>query len=440
MGLIDCGTITKTKPSMMVLLLKIMFVAILMLFIVLNVEVSSSTFSPLEFGCFHIRNITLYCDDYFMDFSHLMDELEGQLGEECSTLHVFQRSIRKSIPAKTHNNMQERKRKRYDYNNPVLPSVSDLQTISDNVEIATGGINTIKQQILLFAFYINSRSKLGEEILNELKALQEQGWIIILFCGVASEQCPVETLWLPVNRIFGYPKSERSSRPSTIAIMNIVDVVKNPNYDRIDLARKMKLENFDKSCFSNHNGQVVIHLLLIDVIDIEPISLLRNAIISASQFPNEKVKFVFHFPDSFLVETDTRYLALILQRYGITSDVVSVNNNFLYYFPYHFDSLEYKVLFTKKRFDYTKKNFILVLLLHDHYNGKNDRNEFCSWARRDNEEIHFFSISIHRYPLLQCKGGNGTSPNYHRTIDLYNQQHFFNTINNIVCGKIHSEL
>ena len=41
----------------------------------------------------------------------------------------------------------------------------------------------------------------------------------------------------------------------------IIDVLKNPLYDRVDRAIKIKLENFDESCFSKRHGNVVIHIM-----------------------------------------------------------------------------------------------------------------------------------------------------------------------------------
>ena len=41
----------------------------------------------------------------------------------------------------------------------------------------------------------------------------------------------------------------------------IIDVLQNPLYDRVDRAIKIKLENFDKSCFSKRHGNVVIHIM-----------------------------------------------------------------------------------------------------------------------------------------------------------------------------------
>ena len=68
----------------------------------------------------------------------------------------------------------------------------------------------------------------------------------------------------------------------------IIDVLKNPLYDRVDRAIKIKLENFDESCFSKRHGNVVTHIIFFAIIT-DLLSLLRNALITVKQYLYQNV-------------------------------------------------------------------------------------------------------------------------------------------------------
>ena len=350
------------------------------------------------------KNITIYHDNRIhYDFNLLIDEIKSQLGD-CSTVHIYKSSIKRSVSIRTHYNMQE-------FNFASLESifsVIDFQIISNGIEAERLDIN---QQILLIALHLNFR----EEISNELEILQKKGWAVIILCDFV--MCPHES-WLPVHRIFPFDywmDNRRYIRRNTIT--NLINVLKNPLFNRIELAMKIKLKNFDKSCFSKQQGEVVIHLMVHRFDD--SITLLRYAIITVSQFPNKEVKFVFYSYSLFFNNgMDFQFLRHFPRNYGINNETISFQR--LSWF-----SLAV-IMRIKEHAVSTKRNFFLTFLrVRDHFLEK-----ICSGQVKD---IHFYSSSFHDQPLRQCDGKR--SPDIHENVDLYNEEHFMNTINDLACEK-----
>ena len=274
----------------------------------------------------------------------------------------------------------------------------------------------IYQQILLVALHWNFM----EEISNELKNLQEKDWVVIVLC--APGRC-LNKSWLPDHRIFRYDYwtgREKKRNIRRITITNLIDVLKNPLFNRVELAMRIKLENFDKSCFSKQRGDIVIHLMIHMYND--PITLLRNAIITVSQFPNHEVKFVFYSYSMFNDGLDFKFYRRFTMNYGINSRIISFER--LHWF-------NFVVIMDKKKdvVSSTKRNFFLIL--------PTSRDRFlksiCSATPSKIKDVHFYSSSFHDDPLYQCDGKR--SPNIHETVDLYDENHFMNTINDLACEK-----
>ena len=396
-------TLEKSKHSIDKLLkFKKMFVVLFV--IILIIQVSPSTFGSLDYGCFHKRNITLYYDDNSFDLSSLVGEIQSRLGD-CSTLRIYQTSIQKSVSDRTHENMQEM---RTMLNHGGYP-FNDILTDS-------------KKQILLVVFYAYFPRSVT---LNELKTLQEKGWIIIYICGFGIGECQSQP-WLPSNRLFGISSiddmydSLRLGKIGKNTMTDLIDVLKNPFYDRVNLAMKIKLESFDKACFSKEYGDVVIHLSC--NMYINPLSLLRNAIITIGQFQHQEVKFIIHITvGGFNEIAESPALSLFLMDYGIKKEMVA--------FKIHtFNNPFFESIFVmKKQFDSSKRHFILS------QEPSSVVDNICSQSDATMKDIHIYSHRIWHDPLRQCD--NKRSSNIHENIDLYNQEHFLATINDLVCEK-----
>ena len=362
---------------------------------------SSSTNGLSNIGCFQRKNITLIYGKWYYQVSHLIDLMENQLGD-CSTINVYEKSIKKSVSVKTFMMITERKSNYF--------GLGDLNRISRGVE--TIGENVKEQILILFGQFT-----LGKEICNELKMLQEKGWVIILYNRrITNNMECLRYLSFPVNRIF-----EITSYGKHVLLQTIIDligVIRNPSYDRVALARKIKLENFDHSCFSERH--VVLHIVMHPFF--VSLTLFRNALIAVQQFQRQEVHFVIHTQELFF---NIEIFMSLIRRYGTKN--ISISNTEVYY-----GSVK-KVLSLKKYVDSNSKirNLILMAYVYDF------RDEICYMDESKLKDVHFYSPSIYYLPLLQCD--NKRSPNIHETVDLFNQEHFMDTINDIVCNKTNGE-
>ena len=373
------------------------------LFIVLIVEVSTSTFDSLDYECLYKKNITFYDSyDRNFDFNPLIYEIESQFGH-CSTVNIFNPTIQRSVSVETHNAIEQR------YISSSASAIN-LQMISDGIE--TSGVDR-KQQILIYI----STWDYNKDIYDQLKMLQEKGWVVIVSCYLLD--CKFVS-WLPTNRFFAavYPvlKEGRHNRETA---RNLIDVLKNPLFDRVKLAMKIKLKNFDRSCFSKQRRDVVIHLVVDS--NYNSIGLLRNAMITVSQFPNQEVKFVLYGGSNL------RFLQHFTKYYRIHKKEISFKTFSLIYTELS-DILNFK----KYYFVSTKRNIFLFVQRTSKYQNT-FIDQFCSVSTSQIKDIHLYSSLIYDKPLRQCDWKR--LPNIHEIIDLYKQEHFVNTINDLVCEK-----
>ena len=384
--------------------------AILFLAIFIVSTVINSTVGLSNFGCLQRKNITLfYCEDDTLfafsdsDISNLIEQIENQLGD-CSSTNVYYTSIKKSVSVKTHELLGENKRN-FD--------MSDVDRISYGIETAGDDV----QQILVLFTLLDRLEK-------EIKMLHEKGWVIILYYKV--DFYP-RFLRFPKNRIFDwsfYKRLRYHIHPRTI--INSIDVMKNPFYDRVELARKTKLENFDHSCFSGRH--VVLNIVLLR--NFSPVlTLVRNAIIAVQQFQRQEINFVFHLPN---LRGD--FFSSYAKRYG-------VKDNSIIFKGYSNENLT-SVLFYLKMFHRTAKKRNLYLLenadnVYTYENLYYNIRGVCSINESKLKDVHFYGRSIYDDPVRQCD--HKRLPNIHEKVDLYNQEHFMDTINDIVCDKTNGE-
>ena len=94
-----------------------------------------------------------------------------------------------------------------------------------------------------------------------------------------------------------------------------------------------------------------------------------------------------------------------------------------------------EVVSFKKRVDSgASKNRNIGLLVTT---GEWFQDQVCRFDESKLKDIHFYSCSIYDDPLRQCD--DKKPRNIHEKVDLFNQEHFMNTINDIVCKKKNGE-
>ena len=382
-------------------MLSILFIATIVVSTIIN---PCSTVDFSNFGCLQRKNITLYVlnqrerESSLFGYTKLIEEVEKQLGD-CSTINVYDIFIQKSVSVKTH----------YHNLNGVDRCYCDT---SDDLDMISHGVkangDNVMQQILL----IVSNQDIRPSFFNGIKMLQQKGWVIITLFSYRYFRYPIMS-WFPRNRFFEYGKF---IQPRTI--ISLIDVMKNPLYDRVELAKQIKLDNFEHSCFSHRH--LVLHIFEHSVEEILP--LLRNAIIAVNQFQDQVINFVFYSPLSRYQYIEYFQFYKLLEQYGVKEDsIVLKKKNIL-----NLTAL----LALKKDIESTSKKRSIFLFLTSYFGVcKSDESEL--------KDIHFYSPSIYQYPIRQCDGKR--SLNIHETIDLHNQEHFMDTINDIVCNKTNGE-
>ena len=364
-----------------------------------------------DIGCLQRKNITLYYDETLVDLTNLIEEIKAQLGV-CSTINVIQYSTQKSISIHRHYYMLNWRLNQY---SNVCCDLGMFQRISDEMQNIED--NDVKHQFLVIAFnYVLSRNcgEIRNLIAHELKVLQDKGFVIIVFCrSFTREDCP-EVTWLPGNRIFDlkhFGNGYLGLHPKTI--INSIDVMKNPSFDRVEFSRKVGIDNFDHSRFSNRH--IVLHIILIFYYDL--LTLVQNAIITANHFKHQEVNFVFYTLGG---PENAYFFVPYIERYGIAANVITVKQSPIYRY--------YQNIFSDKMHldrTSTKRNFFLIM------DSGSSRQQMCSRSQATLKNVYFYSGSIYYDPIKPCD--DKTLTNIHETVDLYNQEHFMEEINKIAC-------
>ena len=326
-----------------------------------------STIASPEF-CLENKKAVLYSEKS----SHLGKFLEAMRYDElglCTSLYYYEPLTRKVVLVES----QDKGKSSYPliYNINSTRVVGDLQTIAEGID---ANDLDLKQTLVFVSYFDRSES---EPVYKYLKKMQDEGWNIIVVCFIGEiemKSCPMKP-WLPINRVIPY-----NINLTPDYFTSLIDVIKNPSYDRVERSKRIEFDNFNRSCF---NQDIVVHIIFSsDHIYYE------NVMIVALQ-SKKKVKFVFHLANVFdLKSIDEEFLNFAFQKHGI--DTISFGET------YDTEKLKATMKVDSHR-PQTKHIFISDYLKHQD-------------SIVENEKIHYIDY-------------------------LDDEEYFFNTINELVCQK-----
>ena len=263
--------------------------------------------------------------------------------------------------------------------------------------------------------------------------------------------CPIDEEWIPGHMIFpiGYGVKWDDLKH---VFFTLLHVLRNPMHDRADWL--MKIELFNKSCFSG--PQIVFHISIRKYTDqLSP--LLKNAMVVTSYLSIQRINFQFHFAENFMLNFfDTELIKFFLKKYKVDNKAISFSHRFEFRELTIFemfkenmtidDVTDLKILF--RRFedkfnldaiidtmktieieDPKKKNILLSSMIDFDIT----QEEICSnvkYSKSDMKNIHIFTSLENQQSSLPCQN---KFVNIHNGVDLYNEEHFFETINKIAC-------
>ena len=411
-------------------------------------EYKWKTIASSEYNCIHKRNITFF--GFESAYSSLPGEIQNFLGI-CFTVNVFSPSTRKTVPINSKDYMPLELYKNYKNYQSTL---NNLQILSG--EIYKNQLDGTKQTLVFFST-VHRSDKFNKLIFQEIRNIKKKGWDNVIICMINGvfPTCPIEE-WIPKHMIFSIENGFKTNYDDLGHVFStLLYVLRNPMYDRADWL--MKIELFNKSCFSG--PQIVFHISISShkSIFLPLLPLLKNAMIVISRFSSQRINFQFDFASSSMLPFyDTKFIKFFLKKYKVDNKAISFSHRFEFRELTIFemfkknmtidDVIDLKILF--RRFedkfnldaiidtmktieieDPKKKNILLSSMIDFDIT----QEEICSnvkYSKSDMKNIHFFTSMENQHSSLPCQN---KFVNIHNGVDLYNEEHFFETINKIAC-------
>ena len=244
--------------------------------------------------CHQKRDITILGEVAGLEYNYdstFFDLIENAGPCSANSIRVFHPTFKRLV---TVDREKGKKWWRHVYKKEVTPindTLHQIELILENNESFVGKRDT--KQTLIVESISHSPSEM-ELVFNKLEKLQsEKRWDVIFICyQIYPGNCPKKR-WIPIYRIIlslweGIPFYRRQ----------FVALIKNPDYNLMNLYKRMELNNFNQSCFSSSKKSlVVIHIVFGNDFGYEkqPYQhLFHQAVAVVNQFPGQAVKFAFY--------------------------------------------------------------------------------------------------------------------------------------------------
>ena len=287
----------------MIAIFNVLLMQSLLLMTVEGMEHFMSPF-PEVYGCLEKKNVTVFAAGYVNPTQlYELSTLFNHLQNPCTDLFVFFRNLRKVF--RWSDNL--RKQFESDYPKGVVETetVEFIEDLQDHHFTA--------KQILLF-FYPSVWYEITYNVLQELHMLDaERNWNVIIVCS--SELCPKNypVKMIPINRIVPIPIGTSSLKSLLNQLNSLID---NPDFDRFELLKHIKLDDKRLKCLKNKT----IHVVETSEFKYNPIISYKNMEDIALLLHNTEdfhTKIIFHLDSGYHYWKDLTEERLSNKRFKI---------------------------------------------------------------------------------------------------------------------------
>ena len=209
----------------------------------IDLTILSSSPSTLmkSFGCIEKTNVTLFSFSISYYNNDLYQALNYLENNPCFIIFNFDYMQRKIVPWLKDRDLVENIRLYQNDGNEAL--FEFVENLRHDHKYTNGSTKQIL--LILKDLFTNDND---DRITNALEQLHnETTWNIIISC--LPEQCPRSQI-LPVNRIIPYQRMRQT-------VNDLIEVIKNPDFDRFEYLKYLKLNNQNLTCLANKT----IHIL-----------------------------------------------------------------------------------------------------------------------------------------------------------------------------------
>ena len=282
----------------------------------MDLTILSSSPSTLmkSFGCIEKTNVTLFSFSISYYHNDLYQALNYLENNPCFIIFNFDYMQRKIVPWLKDRDLVENIRLYQNDGNEAL--FEFVENLRHDHKYTNG---STKQILLILKDPFTNDN--DDRITNALEQLHnETTWNVIISC--LPEQCPRSQI-LPVNRIIPYQRMRQT-------VNDLIEVIKNPDFDRFEYLKYLKLNNQNLTCLANKtihilptlmSTKMIENIVLISSVDIS----LKVAILFGQHFDSEF--WEYYLKKNKLLDIEN---LKIVFRLWITLDGIDQDSNDLY--------------------------------------------------------------------------------------------------------------